>query len=237
MVRYYSMLKCPWSTIFSLLIVRIVHLPAIIALILCIVGATNASSPEEIDTQPTIHVGVILYVVVLMMLIILTFVACLLKQKTEKGEGALIRAVIFAIPFIFVRLLYSLLSTFSHLKSFNLATGSETALLLMSVVQEMIVVLIYIATGLKQRAVPEDAGDTPGQKLAYRFGRGDFGMGKLGLLSIGLAIFQASSTPREENEPKLGDKNKYTGDSKRQDRRESREWRDDERREGIRRSG
>ncbi|EXJ63327.1 uncharacterized protein A1O5_11648 [Cladophialophora psammophila CBS 110553] len=41
-----------------------IQTPAAIALILCIVGATNANDPAEIDSESTVHVGIILYTLV-----------------------------------------------------------------------------------------------------------------------------------------------------------------------------
>lgn len=192
--RYYSALEQPWSTIFSLVIVKIVHTLAVIALILCIVGATNASSPNAIDSEDTVKIGVILFTVVLVMLVILTVGACSAFGKTGEGEGRLLLAVICALPFLAIRLLYALLSVFAKSKAFSLATEStrsNTAALFMSVLEEMAVVVIYIAAGLKLSAVPTCAAKSPQGKLAYRFGRGDFGTGKLGILSLGTAVFQA----------------------------------------------
>jgi len=190
-VRYYSILKQPWSTIFSLIVVKIVNVPATIALVLCIVGATSASSPTQIASESTVKIGVVLYAVVLVLLAILTVGTCLAKRKTGEGEGLLVFAVMCALLPLSVRLLYSLLSVFSHLSIFNLATGSQTATLFMSVLEEMMVVVIYIATGLKLPAVPEGAADSPKDTMAYRFGRGDFGTGRLGMISVGTAAFQA----------------------------------------------
>ena len=192
--RYYSILKQPWSTIFSLVVVKIVHIPAVVALILCIVAATSAPSPAEIDSESTIKIGVVLYGVVLAMLTALTLGACIAKRRTGEGEGLLVFAVMCALPFLFVRLLYALLSVFSHSKLFSPVTGStnsETAVLFMSVLQEMVIAVIYIATGLKLSSVPAGAADSPGGTIAYRFGRGDFGTGKLGIFSLGTAVFQA----------------------------------------------
>ncbi|KAK5128948.1 hypothetical protein LTR85_000281 [Meristemomyces frigidus] len=195
---YYSLLKQPWATFFSFVVVKIVHLPAVIALILCIVGATSAASPAEIDSEVTVHIGVILYTVVFAMLAFLTLVAYLANRRSKQGEGPLILAVSAAMPFIFIRLLYSLLAAFSHAPAFNPVTGSTTASLFMEVLEEMVVVVIYIATGLKLASVPAEAVDGPGETLAYRFGRGDFGTGKLGLLSLGSAAFQAFNRNKDQ---------------------------------------
>ena len=190
-VRYYSILKQPWSTIFSLVVVKIVNVPATVALILCIVGATSASSPAQIESESTVKIGVVLYLVVLVLLALLTAGACLAKRKTGEGEGLLVFAVMCALLPLSVRLLYSLLAVFSHLSTFSLATGSKTATLFMSVLEEMVVVVIYIVTGLKLPAVPKGAADSTKSTMAYRAGRGDFGTGKLGMFSLGSAFLQA----------------------------------------------
>lgn len=174
------------------------HTPAVVALILCIVGATNASSPEQIDSESTVHIGVILYAVVFGMLVILTLGAWLAKRNTGDGEGLLVLAVIGALPFIFIRLLYALLSAFSNSRKFNSATGSETTQLFMSVFEEIAVVAIYIGTGLKLPAVPAGVSKSASGTLAYRFGRADVGTGKLGLLSLGTAAFQASRKSQQQ---------------------------------------
>lgn len=188
---YYAMLKQPWGSMFSLYGVKIVHAPAVVALILCIVGATNAPTPEQIDAQTTVHVGIVLYLVVLIMLTLLAIGALVGHREIEEGEPRIVVAVLSALPFIFVRLLYSLLSVFSGSHKFNLLTGSQTITLFMSVLPEMVVAIIYIATGLKLKAVPASIDSSPSNQLSYRAGRGDFGMRRFGLFGLATAAFQA----------------------------------------------
>jgi hypothetical protein len=185
-------LKQPWSTFFSLIILKAVQIPAAVALILCIVGATSANTPADIDSEITVHIGVILFAVVFGALVLLEGGAILGRRMTGRGEDALLFSVAVALPFLAVRVLYSIFAAFSHDQQFNPATGSETVALFMEVLEEMAVVLIYICAGLSLKTVPE--GDrSAGEKVGYRFGRGDFGRGKLGLLSLGIAAVQAIS--------------------------------------------
>jgi hypothetical protein len=187
--RFYSILKQPWNTIFSLLILKLVQTPAAVALILCIVGATNAPTPTGIGKENTVKIGVILFTVVFLMLCALTLAAAIGARSTKRGEGALILAVAFALPFLMVRVIYALIATFGHSADFipgNNASGAVTISLFMEVLEECAVVVAYLATGLKLASVPfEDDGKR--QTLIYRFGRGDFSGGKLGLLSLGAA--------------------------------------------------
>ena len=198
--RYYSILKQPWSTVFSFVLLKAIQTPAAVALILCIVGATNASEPTQIESETTVHVGVILYTIVYVALVLLTLGSMLGRRMTGRGEVSLIIAMSLALPFLAVRILYALLGAFSHDKQFNPATGSTTIALFLDSLPEMIVVLIYLVAAVKTPAVPAAKNGekrSAGETLAYRAGRGDFGFGKFGLLSLAAAAGQAFSSKEE----------------------------------------
>ena len=195
-VRYYSILKQPWSTMFSLILLKMIQTPAAVALILCIVGATSSNSPAQIESELTVHIGVILFTVVYVALVALALGSMLGRRITARGELSLIIAVSLALPFLAVRVLYALLAAFSHDKQFNPATGSTTIALFMDTLQEMVVVLIYLVAAIKTPILPPTVNGemrSPGGTLVYRAGRGDFGFGKLGLLSLAAAAGQAFS--------------------------------------------
>jgi hypothetical protein len=186
------MLKQPWNTIFSLVLLRAIQIPALVALILCIIGATNTNDPAQIYSQSIVHIGVILYAVVFAALVLLTGGAILGWRKTTRGELPLIVGISITLPFLPVRVLYALLAAFSTDSKFNPATGSKTVALFMDILQEMAVVLIYLVTGVIAPAVPKaDDGQSRsgGSKLMYRAGRGDFNGGLLGLLSLAVAAW------------------------------------------------
>ncbi|OQU93962.1 hypothetical protein CLAIMM_00395 [Cladophialophora immunda] len=202
---YYGLLRQPYNTIFSLIVLKLVQIPAAVGLILCIVGATNAKSPSSIDDDTSVKVGVILFTTVFALLCILCLGASVVAQKMERGEGrTLMIAVALALPFILVRLIYALVATFGHNVDFTPGNGSAQAVtisLFMEVLEEMIVVLLYVATGLRLPAVPTHMVGQ-GDVLAYRFGRGDFNGGKLGLLSLAAAVLfsvDAKAGKRPEN--------------------------------------
>lgn len=132
-----------------LVVVAIVHAPAIIALVLSIIGATNASSAADITNEDKVKAGICLYIPVLAALILLELWAYFKTRQTGNGEPMLVIALLIAFPFILVRLIYALLTVFSHGGAFGIENGSETAALCMSVLEEMVVVLIYIVVGLK----------------------------------------------------------------------------------------
>jgi hypothetical protein len=182
------MLKNPWKMIFSVTVLRIPQLITTVAGILCIVGATSANSIADFATESTVHIGVILYMVSFVLLLILTFGAGITCHQTGKGERTLIIAVACSLPFILARLLYTAIACFGHNSSFSLVTGSVAINLTMAVLEEIAVVAIYTITGIKADVIPTaDQSDSAGRNMMYRAGRGDFGMGKLGLLSLLIA--------------------------------------------------
>lgn len=187
---YYSMLNSPWKgMLFSMTILRIPQLITTVAGILCIVGATSASTIQDFTKESTVHIGVILYIVSYVILLILTITACALYLKSRSGEKALVLAVLAALPFLLIRLLYSLIACFAHNASnFNFVTGSVAINLVMAVLEEIVVVAIYTITGIKQEVVPQEQQQaSQAARMTYRAGRGDFGTGKLGLFSLAMA--------------------------------------------------
>ena len=187
---YYSMINSPWKgMLFSMTVLRIPQLITTIAGILCIVGATSADTISDFTKESTVHIGVILYVASYVLLLMLTTTAAAVYLKQRSGEKLLIIAVGAALPFLLVRLLYTLIACFAHhASSFNLVTGSVTINLVMAVLEEIVVVAIYTITGTKQEIVPKEQQQKgPAARMTYRAGRGDFGTGKLGLFSLAMA--------------------------------------------------
>lgn len=188
MFRYYSFLKKPWNTIFSLFLIRIFQTPAAVALILCIVGATSADSGSNIAEQPTVQAGVILLAVLIIALSFLAVIAIIGIRATQHGETSILTGVCLSLPLLLIRIIYSLLGCFGGAQ-FSPIEGSPAIDLGMSVIEEMLVVLIYLWVGLRNSAVP--ANDNEGavranrsDELRYRLGRGDFNGGKLSLLGL-----------------------------------------------------
>ncbi|KAF7563753.1 hypothetical protein G7046_g403 [Stylonectria norvegica] len=187
---FYSILKAPWGLVFSLGAAKAVQIPAGIALILCIVGAVSANSPREIVEQGTVKAGVVLFFVVLILIALLVVGAAIGRHYTNRGEGRLLGVVAAALPVLLIRIIYSLILVFGDgPKGFTMdgSTFSVMAELLMERIEEMVVVLMFLWAGLNQEAVPRDDDGverTKGEKIMYRFGRGDFSTGKLGMLSL-----------------------------------------------------
>ncbi|KAJ4400377.1 hypothetical protein N0V91_008733 [Didymella pomorum] len=129
---------------------RLLHLVLLVATILAIAGGTNISvdSSGIYQIPTTSKVGVALYIsgfagIVLMFLLSLAQISVLpIKERRVPI------AIGIALPFIAVRLLYSVLSVFLHNHLFSVANGSTAVRLGMAVIEEIVVVGIYVTLGL-----------------------------------------------------------------------------------------
>lgn len=140
---------------FNMIQFRIMQLVITVALILSIVGGTNSVSANGTFTvQTTSKVAVVLYIVVYTALAVMTILVTLKFTNTQLGEKSLALAVIVALPFILVRIIYSLLAVFLHNHDFSLLNGSVTIWVVMSVLEEFLVVIIYLAVGWRAEALP-----------------------------------------------------------------------------------
>jgi hypothetical protein len=139
---------------FHMLQFRLTQLVIVLGLILSIVGGTNSVSANGTFTvQTTSKIGVLLYVVGYVVLAVRT-VTIIPKLSSHAGEKHLALAVIIALPFILVRIIYSLLAVFLHNHDFSLINGSVAILVVMSVLEEFLVVIIYLIVGWRAEALP-----------------------------------------------------------------------------------
>lgn len=156
----YSMLKISWKglRISITAVIRIQQIITTFAGVLWIIGFTSASSIANFTSEPTVHIGMILYLVSYIILLILTLIALCLKQR--QSENTLILAVALSLPFLLIRIGYPLIACFaSYDSSFNILTGSVGMNLGMSVLEEIVVGAIYTITGIKTEVVPRHEED------------------------------------------------------------------------------
>jgi len=97
--------------------------------------------------QTTTKAGIVLYLIAFIALGLIAAVTMHKLPTAAKDDKRLAWAVIIALPFILVRLIYSIISVFSHNHQFNLITGSVTIHVVMAVLEEMAVVCIYLVAG------------------------------------------------------------------------------------------
>lgn len=205
------MLQSPWNTIFSLYVIRLVQTPATIGLILCIVGATQAKNPLEIFDQTTLKAGIVIYAVVVVVLSLLCLGAILAWRKRVAGERPIMIALGWSLPLLLILIMYAVAEAFgSHAPGSILvsSTGSQLLRLFLESIEEIAITVIYIAAGMTADSVPSpkthggesglrsDYRDTA-HRLSHRARRGDFGGGKLGLITLAGEV--ASGLQRENN--------------------------------------
>lgn len=148
------------SKMFHAIHFRLLQLLITIGLILCIVGGSSSTSSAGVyQPQATTKAGVVLYVIALIILAVIAAVAAKKLSNTASDDRRIVWAVIIALPLILIRIVYSLISVFSHNRHFNLITGSVVIHVFMSVLEEMAVVIIYLVVGWKTEALlPSDRG-------------------------------------------------------------------------------
>lgn len=160
---------------------RLLQLLVTCGLILCIVGGTNSiSSTGVYHPQTTTKAGVAVYLLGFMVLVLLAIVITTKLSNGPGGEKKLVVAVLVALPFIFVRIIYSLLSVFSHNHHFNIFTGSVAILVVMAILEEMIVVWLYLLIGwtLDKAVVTPVRGPLVSRPWKGNLGDGDGAQGK-----------------------------------------------------------
>jgi hypothetical protein len=157
--------------VFTVTHFRLMKLPVILAAILAIVGGkASITDDNRYVPQTTLKAGVILYVVVLL-LIILIAVICLgkLSNSGPKEDRRLVWTTIAAFPFIAVRLLYSVLTVFSHFSNFRPFTGSVLVQVFVSLVEEFVVVLMYLIVGwMTQKKLKGEVAGRPWESKPQR---------------------------------------------------------------------
>jgi hypothetical protein len=83
-------------------------------------------------------------------------------------------AIITALPFVLVRLVYSACSVFLHDHLFNIVTGNVVVLVVMAVLEEFVVVVIYIALGfVVDKLDKSDPSTIAGRQWKVKKGRHD----------------------------------------------------------------
>jgi hypothetical protein len=131
---------------------KLIETLVLVGLILGIIGGIHAANSfatsGKFQPGSLNKAGTSLMIVAWICLVISTALTSFSISHAEHGERRLLMAVALSIPFLLVRLIYSIFSTFTRNKSFNLLNGNPTILLCVSLIEEFIIVLIFEGTGL-----------------------------------------------------------------------------------------
>ena len=148
----------PNSGHFKAIHFRLLQLLITIGLILAIVGGTNSTSSTGVYTpQPTRMAGDGLYLVAFGARSFVGLVTLSSLSNAPAEDRRLVWAVLAALPFIIVRIIYSLITVFTSNSQFSLLTGSVIIHVFMAILEEMAVVVIYLAVGWLTPALPASA--------------------------------------------------------------------------------
>ncbi|ESZ96380.1 hypothetical protein SBOR_3212 [Sclerotinia borealis F-4128] len=142
-------------------LLKLIEILTLIGLILGIVGGINAS---DVYTTTGIwipgtdsKVSNILFIVSFVALLVTTILTSFSISHAENGEKRILLAIAIALPFLFIRLLYSILSTFvAHSTKFNSFTGSVSILLCVALLEELVIVVIYLGIGVTLKVQPKN---------------------------------------------------------------------------------
>ncbi|PYI24820.1 hypothetical protein BO99DRAFT_293818, partial [Aspergillus violaceofuscus CBS 115571] len=134
-------MHCAWIYTFYVL--------TVVALIITIISFISYMSLlifQHLSSK--IKIGTILFVVAWFMLCILFGILYWKRLFIEKGEQRTLLAVGLSLPFLAVRILYSVLMWFLSSSTFNFINGNPTVELVMSVLEEFAVIIICTGIGL-----------------------------------------------------------------------------------------
>ena len=164
-------------------LINIVHLPILVGLILAIIGGTKLANTNQAsaDTGFTyLKIGIMILLVALIALSAISVFTYFQIRQVMEGEKRLVFASLAVIPFLFVRIVYSIIVDFDRSSTiFSLTSDRNAAVVvqaIMSVAMEFIVVLIFLIAGFITPAIPRSmvqSGDdttAPGQKSQQNYG-------------------------------------------------------------------
>jgi hypothetical protein len=131
----------------------LIAIPILLALALLVAGSIDPTSQAgpTFSANGEIKAGVALYFLCFVQLCYATAIILFRKHLALRDDQRLALVVAVSLPFMFVRILYACLSAFkAHGRSqwFNIISGDETTQLCMLVVQEYIIVFLYLLVGL-----------------------------------------------------------------------------------------
>jgi hypothetical protein len=130
---------------------RILQLIITLGLILSIAGGSSGSVSADgtVTVATTSKVAIGLYILAYVALALIVLLSLGKISSIPSGEKIVLVTVILAMPFILSRLAYSTLSVLLHNHLFSIVSGSVVVHVAMAVVEEFIVVAMYLLLGFK----------------------------------------------------------------------------------------
>ena len=129
-----------------------------LALILAITGGTRISSVDvskHSSGETYEKVAAIIFAGAYVVIVAMTLLTLAGSRNLPSGEQRILYAVLASLPFLAVRILYSILADYVNNSTFNILDGNATVQLCMSIIEEFIVVCFFIIAGFA--APPTDS--------------------------------------------------------------------------------
>lgn len=123
------------------------QIPALVALILAIVGETNTTESEHSQAESEIKASIVIFLVIYLTLCVLAIHSVPVISELPRGERLILFAVFFALPLLCVRMLWGLLTTFGHLSPFSKTNYNIIARVFMVTLEELMMVIVMCYVG------------------------------------------------------------------------------------------
>ena len=130
---------------------QLLQLPAMIALVICIVGGsdlTDSSVSEQNTGKKLIKAGLIIFLVIYICLFLLIAKSVGEISSIPSGEKRVLFVLIVSLPLLGVRILFSLLAYFSTISTFSPINGNVLVRAFMSILEEILIVIAYALAGI-----------------------------------------------------------------------------------------
>ncbi|KAF8583035.1 hypothetical protein K439DRAFT_111065 [Ramaria rubella] len=143
-------------------IMRLLRLDLAVAVVLAIIGgiktSPNNSSSDQATGHTLLRVGAVLFVIAYVVLFGIHVLLWGKKENIPLNHKKLLTSLSFALPFLAVKVLYSVLGAFVPSPSqWSSTTGDWKLYLVMGLLMEYIVVCIYVITGARLPLQEEEA--------------------------------------------------------------------------------
>jgi hypothetical protein len=157
--RVYNALATKYPTRVKAGYFWLLQIPLEAAIGICAKGASNSTadlSNGPYRVQIWTKVGVTLCTFGFLVMAILTCCMGRRRSHLEPDEWRLLHTVIRSMPFLFIRLIYTILATFMDRNVFRTFEGDVLVVGLMAVLPESIVVVVYVVEGFMMPRLVKD---------------------------------------------------------------------------------
>ncbi|MCJ1326535.1 hypothetical protein MMC10_003199 [Thelotrema lepadinum] len=154
---------------------QIINAPVIVGLVLAIYGGTKIFSTDVNTASQGLNyskVAVILFLLTFIAIAFVTVYTSTQNRRVQRSERPLLFASAISIPFLFLRILYSLIVDFNWgSTTFSLTSTTDAAVVadaVMAILMEFIVVALYLAAGFLAPVVQSKVAHQPRNWIPLR---------------------------------------------------------------------